>query len=679
MQNPLLQKKTLPLFQQIKPEHALPAIETVINESKATIKQLTQSETINWDSIIQPMEDLSNKLENAWSPVRHLNNVCNSETLRKHYQACIQLISEYSSELGQNETLYNLYQQIHKSADFSSYTQTKQKIITDALLHFKLAGVGLSDEKKKRYRDIQQRLTELTTTFENNVLDATDGWYHHLLDETQLAGLPEHAIYAAHETAKKRQLTGWVFTLEFPSYYAVITYADARELRELLYTAYTTRASDQGDNAGKWDNTPIINEILALRHELAQLLGYANYAELSLATKMVKSTNEVMNFLLNLQEKVHDKAVAEMNTLKSFARENYQIDEIAAWDVAYLSEKLKQQSYQIDNEALRPYFPEDKVVSGLFAIVNKLYGIKVQYAPEIKTWHTDAKAYQIMNEDNRIIATFYFDLYARENKRGGAWMDDCRARHQDANGYLQLPAAYLTCNFTKPQASKPALFTHEEVLTLFHEFGHGLHHMLTQIDSISVSGINGVEWDAVELPSQFMENFCWEREALDLISGHYQTGEPIPDTLYQKMLNAKNYHSAMFTVRQLEFSLFDFQLHQDYQPENNFSVQKILDTVRRKVSVVPVPDFNRFQHSFSHIFAGGYAAGYYSYKWAEILSSDAYSLFEEKGIFSPEVGKAFWQEILSQGGSKPANELFNAFRGREPSIQAYLKHNGLDQ
>ena len=678
MQNPLLEKKTLPLFNHIKPEHALPAIQNLIQKSKKNIAQLTQTKEITWQNIIQPMEDMSNDLENAWSPVRHLNNVLNSEALRMQYQACMQLISEYSSELGQNEDLFRLYQQLHENPAFANYNQTEQKIITDALLHFKLAGVGLSDDKKKRYRDIQQKLTELTTTFENNVLDATDNWHHHILDEVELAGLPAHAIHAAKEEAKKRDLTGWVFTLEFPSYYAVITYADSRTLREILYTAYSTRASDQGPNTGKWDNTPIIDEILALRHELANLLGYQNYAELSLATKMVKNTHDVLSFLTTLQDKVHIKALDEIASLKQFAAENYQINEVCAWDIAYLSEKLKQQSYEIDNEALRPYFPEDKVIAGLFEIVHKLYGINIKPATEIETWHPDAKAYQIFDKNNVAIATFYFDLYARNNKRGGAWMDDCRARHIDAEGQLQLPAAYLTCNFTKPQENQPALFTHEEVLTLFHEFGHGLHHMLTKIDKISVSGINGVEWDAVELPSQFMENFCWEREALDRISSHYQTGEAIPDTLYQKMIKAKNYHSAMFTVRQLEFSLFDFKLHQNYQPNSHFSVQKVLDEVRKEVSVVPVPDFNRFQNSFSHIFAGGYAAGYYSYKWAEILSSDAYAYFEAEGIFSPKAGQAFWDCILSQGGSKPAGELFKDFRGREPKIDAYLKHNGLD-
>jgi len=676
MHNPLLETKTLPLFKHIKPEHALPAIKQIIEENKAAVQQLEKVNKPSWDTLVQPLEDMENRLSNAWAPIGHLNSVCNSDALREQYQACLQLLSAYQSELGQNEKLYQLFCQLNESDEFATLSEAQQKIITDSILHFKLAGVGLSDANKKRYRDIQQKLAELTNKFENNVLDATDGWYKHVIEERDIAGIPEHAVIAAHEEAKKRNLTGWVFTLEFPSYYPVITYADSNKLREAMYHAYSTRASDQGPNAEKWDNTQVINEILALRHELALLLGFNNYAELSLATKMVKSTDVVINFLDDLKEKAYPMAQQEMQELKHYAKKHCQIDPVEAWDIAYLSEKLKQEEYDIDDEELRPYFPENKVISGLFAIVEKLYGIKVRPEPSIETWHPDVKTYAIFNEHNKQLAIVYFDLYARAKKRGGAWMDDCQSRHINAEKQLQLPATFLTCNFSKPQGDTPALFTHQEVITLFHEFGHGLHHMLTTVDYISVSGTNGVEWDAVELPSQFMENFCWEREALDLISGHYQTGEAIPDTLYQKMLKAKNYHSAMFVVRQLEFALFDFRLHLEYQT-NGKSVQRILDEVRKQVCVVPVPDFNRFQHGFSHIFAGGYAAGYYSYKWAEILSSDAYSLFEETGIFSHETGRAFKEKILEKGGSKPAAVLFRDFRGREPSIEAYLRHNGL--
>lgn len=677
MHNPLLETKTLPLFKHIKAEHALPAIKQIIQENKAAISELGQQQNPSWDSLVQPLEDMENRLSNAWSPISHLNNVCNNDVLREQYQACLQSLSEYQSELGQNKKLYTLFCNLKDADEFNALSEAQQKIITDSILHFTLAGVGLSEDKKKRYRDIQQKLAELTNKFENNVLDATDGWVKHVIEEVELAGIPEHAILAAHEEAKKRNLTGWVFTLEFPSYYAVITYADSNKLREAMYHAYTTRASDQGPNAGKWDNSEVINDILALRHELALLLGFDNYATLSLATKMVKSPDTVITFLEDLKTKAYPVAVTEMQELQHYAKKHCQIEQMQAWDIAYLSEKLKQEEYDIDDEALRPYFPEDKVITGLFSIVEKLYGITIRPEPSIETWHMDVKTYGIFDTNNKRIASFYFDLYARGNKRGGAWMDDCQSRHLNAEGELQLPTAFLTCNFTKPQGNNPALFTHQEVLTLFHEFGHGLHHMLTQINYISVSGINGVEWDAVELPSQFMENFCWEKQALDLISGHYQTGETIPDTLYQKMLKAKNYHTAMFVVRQLEFSMFDFRLHLEYQ-KNGKSVQHILDEVRKQVCVVPVPDFNRFQHSFSHIFAGGYAAGYYSYKWAEILSSDAYSLFEENGIFSPATGQAFLEKILSKGGSKPAAVLFQEFRGREPSIDAYLRHNGLN-
>jgi oligopeptidase A len=679
MQNPLFEAKSLPLFQDIQAEHALPAIKTIITENKAAIEKICQEKKPNFLNLVQPLEDLSNRLENVWSPIRHLNNVCNNESLRKIFESALTLLSEYHSEIGQNEKLFELFNTLKNDPAFSTLTLPQQKIIDDTLLDFTLAGVGLSNEKKQRYRDIQQKLAQLSNQFENNLLDATAAWFIHLLNETDLAGLPPHAIKAAREEAEKRHLTGWVFTLEYPSYSAIMNYADSRSLRESVYTAYCTRASDQGPHAEQFDNSDIMNEILALRHELALLLGFQNYTELSLATKMVKNPSIVIHFLEDLVKKAKPMAIKEIKTLEVFGQENFQLDNLEAWDISYLSEKLKQQAYNIDDEMLRPYFPENTVLSGLFSIVNQLYGIQIQEDNDIETWHPNVKAYKIYNTAHEPIAFFYLDLYARPHKRGGAWMDDCRSKHRDAQGYLQLPAAYLTCNFTKPQGNDPALLTHHEVLTLFHEFGHGLHHMLTEIESISISGINGVEWDAVELPSQFMENFCWEKKSLDLISRHYQTGETLPDDLYQKMLNAKNFLTAMMTVRQLEFSLFDFRLHLEYNPQHPQSIQSCLDKVRHAVSVVPYPNFNRFQHGFSHIFAGGYAAGYYSYKWAEILSSDAYSLFEENGIFCQETGLAFLNKLLSQGGSKPAAELFKAFRGREPSIDAYLRHNGLTQ
>lgn len=678
MNNPLLTQTALPPFKHINAAHAVPAIESLIAQNKQAIKQLEQLTTPTWANLVQPLEDMASHLQNAWAPVQHLNNVCNDPKLREAYQACLELLSQYHSEVGQNAHLYQLFVTLKNQANFTQLTTAQQKVITDTLQDFELSGVALDEAGKARYRDIQQALAKLTNQFENNILDSTDAWYKQITDETLLAGIPLHATNTAKEEAKRRDLTGWVFTLEFPSYYAIINYADSRQLREEFYTAYNTRASDQGPNAGKWDNSAVMEQILALRHELALLLGFKNYAELSLATKMVKSPEQVLHFLFDLIERAKPQGLAEITELKAFAEKHYGIHDFAAWDSGYFSEKLKAHSYELDNESLRPYFPENVVIAGLFTIVNKLYSITIKADETIETWHPDVKAYRIYNSQQQPIAMFYFDLYARANKRGGAWMDDCRARHLDAKGQLQLPVAFLTCNFTKPQnEATPALFTHDEVLTLFHEFGHGLHHLLTQIDTISISGINGVEWDAVELPSQFMENFCWERHALDLISGHFQTGIAIPDDLYQKMLKAKNYHSAIFMLRQLEFSLFDFRLYLEYSPEKGGRVQQFLDEARAQVELIPVPSFNRFAHSFSHIFAGGYAAGYYSYKWAEVLSSDAYSLFEETDIFSQNTGQAFLQKLLSQGGSKPAAELFKDFRGRDPRIDAYLRHNGL--
>lgn len=678
MQNPLLEQKSLPLFKHILAKDAVPAITTIIEENQAAIEFITKETQPSWETVIQPLEDMANRLENAWSPIRHLNSVANNAEIRAAYQTCLDKLSLYHSELEQNPLLFQLFTTLKEKFSLANLSSAKQKVITDALLHFKLAGVHLSQDKKKRYQEIQQTLATLATTFENNLLDATAAWSITIGDKADLAGLPEHAIIAARKEAEKRGVSGFVFTLEYPSYYAIITYADSRTLRQTLYEAYITRASDKGPHASKWDNSVVMEEILALRHELAILLGFKHYAEYSLATKMVKSPAAVMHFLEDLVTKARPLALSEIETLRQFAHETYQLDTLEAWDIAYMSEKLKQTAYEIDDEALRPYFPEQIVLNGLFTIVNKLYDIQIVQKHDIETWHEDVKVYQIVNAKNEPVAIFYLDLYARPYKRGGAWMDDCRARHRDSRGSLQLPATYLTCNFTKPQSDQGALFTHTEVLTLFHEFGHGLHHMLTTMDTISISGINGVEWDAVELPSQFMENFCWEHASLALISGHYKTGEPIPDVLYKKMIKAKNFHNAMMIVRQLEFALFDFRLHMEYIPgSTSHFIQEILDEVRLQVSVVPYPLFNRFQHGFSHIFAGGYAAGYYSYKWAEVLSSDAYSFFEEKGILSREAGAAFLEKLLSQGGSKPAAELFREFRGREPSIEPYLRHHGL--
>ncbi|MEW8348788.1 MAG: M3 family metallopeptidase, partial [Candidatus Thiodiazotropha taylori] len=540
----------------------------------------------------------------------------------------------------------------------------------------RLSGVDLPEDKKQRFKEISQSLSKLTTKFEENLLDATNAWSKLISDPEQLAGLPESAMALAKQTAEQREQQGWLLTLEFPSYFPVMTYADRRELRRELYEAYATRASDCGPHAGKWDNSEVMEQILALRHEQAQLLGYNNYAERSLARKMARTTEEVMSFLTDLAQRSKAQAERELDELTQFASENYGIDHLEAWDIGYYSEKLRQHRHAISQEELKPYFPETRVIPGMFAVVERLYGIRIQSVEGVDTWHPDVRFYEIRDKQNQLRGQFYLDLYARPKKRGGAWMDECATRFF-SESVDQVPVAYLTCNFSPPVADQPALFTHDEVETLFHEFGHGLHHMLTRIDYPAVAGINGVAWDAVELPSQFMENWCWEQQALELISGHVESGEPIPDELFQRLHGAKNFQSAMQMVRQLEFSIFDFRIHQEYDPDQGGRIYQILDQVREQVSVIKPPSWNRFPHGFSHIFAGGYAAGYYSYKWAEVLSADAFSRFEEQGIFSQEAGQAFLQEILEQGGSKDAMELFVAFRGREPQIEPLLRHSGI--
>lgn len=675
--NPLLEFTDLPPFSAIKPEQVKPAVETAIAKARDSVEQVLQQSSFSWENLVVALEEGSDRLGKLWSPVSHLNSVLNSQELREAYESCLPLLSEFSTWLGQHEGLYQAYRQLAESADFASLSTAQQKVIENAMRDFKLSGIGLPAEKKQRYGEIQSRLSELSSTFSNHTLDATQAWHKHLTDESQLAGLPDDAKAAAAEEAKNRELDGWVLTLEFPSYLPVMTYADDRSLREEVYQAYCTRASDQGPHAGQFDNSAIIEETLALKHELAQLLDFANAAEESLATKMAESPAQVLDFLQDLAHRAKPQAEKELAELKAFAQSEYQHSDLQAWDVAYYSEKLKQARYAISDEQLRPYFPETKVVPGLFAVIEKLFGMSVREREGVDVWHPDVRFYDIFDSSGALRGSFYLDLYARAKKRGGAWMDDCRGRRILSTGELQSPVAYLTCNFNKPVGGKPALFTHDEVVTLFHEFGHGLHHMLTQVDAAAVAGINGVAWDAVELPSQFLENWCWQPEALQLISGHYQTGEALPQDLLDKMLAAKNFQSAMFLVRQLEFALFDFRLHAEYQPELGGRVQALLDEVRQQVSVIIPPRFNRFQHGFSHIFAGGYAAGYYSYLWAEVLSSDAFGRFEEEGVFNPQTGRDFLQWILERGGSAEPMELFKGFRGREPSNEALLRHMGI--
>jgi oligopeptidase A len=605
-----------------------------------------------------------------------MNTVINSDDMREAYNACLPKLSEYATETGQNLELYQAYKSIHDSAEFASLDRGQQKMINNALRDFHLSGVDLAADKQARYKEISQQLSKLASQFEENLMDATNAWQKVITDVEQLKGLPESALAQAKQSAEAEGKEGWLISLQFPSYLAVMTYADNRELRREHYQAYSTRASDQSPDADKWDNSEAMEQILALRHEKAQLLGFNNYAEYSLATKMADSTDTVVNFLEDLAEKSLGQAQRDLDELRQFAASEHGLEDLQAWDIGYYSEKMRQHFYQLSQEQVKAYFPVSRVLPGLFAIVEKLYGLQISPITEFDSWHPDAHFYQIIDKDQQPRGRFYLDLYARAKKRGGAWMDDCVGRKKTADG-IQHPVAYLVCNFTPPTGDQPALLTHDEVETLFHEFGHGLHHMLTQIDHLGVSGINGVEWDAVELPSQFMENWCWEKEALALISGHYQTGEALPDELFAKMLAAKNFQAGMMMVRQLEFSLFDFKIHQDYDPAQGGRIYQTLQSIRDRVAVVKPPVFNRFAHSFSHIFAGGYAAGYYSYKWAEVLSADAFSLFEENGIFDRATGEAFLHNVLEQGGSSEAMSLFKNFRGREPKIDALLRHNGI--
>jgi oligopeptidase A len=677
MTNPLLDQNGLPPFSKIKPEHVKPAIDTLLAESRQLVEHLLQQNSrYSWDNLVEPLDAMDDRISRAWSPVSHMNSVVNSEALRETYNECLPILSEYGTEMGQHEGLYRAYRSIADGDEYQRLDTAQKKVIDNALRDFRLSGIELDQAARDRYKTIQQELSKLTSQYSDNVLDATNAWHKQLTDESLLAGLPESARSLAKQTAEQRDLKGWVFTLEFPSYYPVLTYADNRELREELYSAYVTRASNQGPHAGQWDNTETMEQIMALRHEAAQLLGYDNYAARSLATKMADSTDQVMSFLEDLAERSGSAAQHELEEVRSFARENDNHDDLLAWDIPYYSEKLRQKKYAISQEELKPYFPEPRVVSGLFAIVERLYGLQIEAVEGVDAWHEDVAFYHIRDAAGAVRGEFYLDLYARQHKRGGAWMDECISRRRSASD-LQIPVAYLTCNFSPPIGDRPALFTHDEVITLFHEFGHGLHHMLTQIDYAGVSGISGVAWDAVELPSQFMENWCWEREALDLFSGHFESGEKIPDTLYERMQQAKNFQSAMQMMRQLEFAIFDFRIHRDYDKDKGARIHATLEEVRKQYAVIQPPAFNRFENSFTHIFGGGYAAGYYSYKWAEVLSADAFSAFEESGIFNRETGQQFLECILEQGGSREPMELFVDFRGREPTIDALLRHCGL--
>ncbi|MDP0187291.1 oligopeptidase A [Glaesserella parasuis] len=675
MSNPLLNNTSLPKFSQIQPEHVVPAIEQLIQQCRDTIEQVSQINTPTWENFYLPQAITGDKLSRAWSPVGHLNSVKNSSELREAYQACLPMLSEYSTWVGQHQGLYQGYVKLKNSPEFATYSLAQKKAIENSLRDFELSGISLPADKQKRYGEISARLSELSSQFSNNVLDATMGWDIVIEDNADLKGLPESALEGAKLSAQSKEKSGYRFTLEFPSYLPVMTYCENRELRQKMYEAYNTRASDQGPNAGKWDNSAIMAETLELRLELAKLLGFESYAELSLATKMAENPTQVVDFLEGLANRSKEQGKKELAELKAFAKESYGVSELQPWDIAFYSEKQKQALYAINDEELRLYFPEERVLSGLFELVKRIFGMRVEEQKEFDSYHENVRFFNIFDETDRLRGSFYLDLYARENKRGGAWMDDCINQKRLADGSLQKPVAYLTCNFNKPIGDKPALFTHDEVTTLFHEFGHGIHHMLTEIDVGDVSGINGVPWDAVELPSQFLENWCWEEDALAFISGHYQTGEPLPKEKLTQLLKAKNFQAAMFVLRQLEFGLFDFRLHMS-EPKENI-VLDTLKAVKAQVAVVELPTFVRTPHSFSHIFAGGYAAGYYSYLWAEVLSADAFARFEEEGIFNCEVGQSFLDNILTRGGSEEPMVLFERFRGRKPTLDALLRHKGI--
>ncbi|HEY0913811.1 MAG TPA: M3 family metallopeptidase [Solimonas sp.] len=679
MTNPLLAAAgltPLPVFDQVLPAHAEPAIDAVLAQNRTEVEALLANNTQpSWDSLIEPLEEMGDRVHRAWGPVSHLFSVTSTADWRAAFNACLPKVTEYGIELSQSEPMYRAYQALADSAEFKTYGFARRKVVNDALRDFKLSGIALPAEQKARYKDISLRLSELQTKFEENLMDAIQAWSKPVTDVSLLDGMTEAAKQSAADKAKAKGQEGWLLTLDFPSYDAVITYANNRELRRELYEAYATRASSQGPLAGQFDNSELMEEILKLRHEQAQLLGYRNFAEVSVATKMAESPDEVEKFLLDLATRAKPRAQAEVDELKAFANQLDGLNDLQPWDSPYYAEKLKEQKLGLSEEELRPYFPLPGVVQGMFDLVERIYGIRVEKAEGVPVWHADVTTYALKNAEGRQFGMFYLDPYARPEKRSGAWMDECVNRRRTASG-LQQPVAYLVCNFTPPLPGQPALLTHDEALTLFHEFGHGLHHLLTQVDEASVAGIHGVAWDAVELPSQFMENWCYDPATLRGFARHWQTGAPMPEEMIAKLRGSRSFLTGLANVRQIEFSLFDLRLHRDYDPAQGSRVLETLDAVRDIVAVMRPPSFNRMPWSFSHIFAGGYAAGYYSYKWAEVLSADAFAAFEESN-FAPETGHKFRDTILAQGGSKEAMDLFVEFRGRKPSIEPLLRHTGL--
>ncbi|HET7300601.1 MAG TPA: M3 family metallopeptidase [Oleiagrimonas sp.] len=674
--NPLLADTDLPRFSAIRPEHVVPAIDAILTDYRTAIDALTADDGArDFEHVMMAQERLEQRLARAWAPVGHLHAVADTPALREAYMAAQEKITDFFSALGQNRALYATVKAVSDQAG-DDLPSAQRASLDHALRNFRLSGVALEDPARSRFRAIANELSRLSTDFSNAVLDATDVWRHHVTDERDLVGIPDSGRAVLRQYAREHKMDGYLITLQQPSVQAVLTYADNRQLREKVYWAYQTRASDQGPDAGKYDNSTRLEKIMALRHEAARLLGFDNAAEESLATKMADTPLTVMEFLHDLVKRARPVAQQERDALKQFAREHLDLSNLESWDVAWAAEKLRRERYALDEEQLKPYFAAPAVIEGMFALVDKLYGITLSRREDIDTWHPDVRYYDMHDADGKVFAGLYMDLYARTGKRGGAWMDVCRARFRD-DDHFEKPVAFLTCNFAPPTEDAPALITHDDVLTLFHEFGHCLHHLLTEVDIPSIGGIDGVEWDAVELPSQFMENFGWDRTTLDLFACHYKTGERLPDELFQRMLAARHFHAGMFLVRQLEFALFDFRLHLEYDPTEGARVMETLEKVRKDVAVLHPPAWQRFPHAFTHVFAGGYAAGYYSYLWAEVLSADAFSKFEEAGIIDRASGDAFRREVLAMGATRPALDSFVAFRGREPKADALLRSYGL--
>ena len=676
--NPLLDLSGLPRFAEIGADQVESALDAALAQSRAKIEAVeSQCPTASWASVASEMQDIEEYLERVWAPVSHLNAVRDNTAFRAAVEACLPKLSQFHSEVGQNLNLYEGYRKIANAPDFDDLPAARKKVVKNALRDFRLSGAELEGDARERFREIVSELSTLCNRFDQNLLDATDHWCLDILEENDLQGLPQSAIDLARKTAEDASLPGWRFSLQAPSYIPFMTFCENRILRETMYEAYVTRASDTGPDAGQFDNGSLMVQILALRAEMASLLGFADYAQYALEDRMADSAQEVGEFLQTLAGRAKEAATEELDTLRRFALTEHGEQNLEAWDIAFYSEKLKQSLYAFSDEEIRPYFPLPRVLEGLFFVTEKLFGVKVRETSCASAWHDDVQFFELLNDDGSVRGCFFLDLYSRSHKRGGAWMADCISRRRLPDSGIQNPVAFLTCNFIPPIGDKPSLLTHDDVVTLFHEFGHGLHHLLTQVDEPAVSGISGVPWDAVELPSQFLENWCWETEALNQISGHYETGERLPSALLERMRGARNFQSAMQMLRQIEFSVFDMALHEGSPSTSVEELQARIDAVRKEVAVLIPPTFNRFQNSFSHIFAGGYAAGYYSYKWAEVLSADAFSRFEEEGIFDEQSGRDFVRLVLESGGVNEPLENFAAFRGRPPEIDALLRHSGL--